>query len=191
MLSRLITGVAGMLWKAIKQNYKQKTTKKAGTVLVLVRVLRASVCLREFDFFSIFAEFLTFLLNLVSVSWQCFSADDFDWTRQSGSTSSSGTGPTNDHTYGTAKGYYMYIETSLPRRPGDKAMLMSPKYPSTKGKCLQFWYHMYGSHTGTLNVQIKRMVGGKPTYILMWSKSGDNENRWWIAQVHKEMFDES
>ena len=70
-------------------------------------------------------------------------------------------------------------------------MLMSLKYPSTKGKCLQFWYHMYGSHIGTLNVQIKRMVGGKPTYILMWSKSGDNGNRWWIAQVHNEIFDES
>ena len=50
---------------------------------------------------------------------------------------------------------------------------------------------MYGSHIGTLNVQIKRMVRGKPKYILMWSKSGDDGNRWWIAQVHKEIFNES
>ena len=30
--------------------------------------------------------------------------DNFDWTRQHGRTSSYGTGPTNDHTYGTTQG---------------------------------------------------------------------------------------
>ena len=30
--------------------------------------------------------------------------DDFDWIRNSGGTNSTGTGPTNDHTYGTTKG---------------------------------------------------------------------------------------
>ena len=125
------------------------------------------------------------IINPVSFSWSCFSADNFDWTRQSGSTSSTGTGPANDHTFGTAKGYYMFIETSLPRRPGDKAMLLSHKYSTTKGKCLQFWYHMYGSHIGTLNVRVKRMVLGRPTYFLKWSRSGNHGNRWRIAQVQK------
>ena len=46
---------------------------------------------------------------------------------------------------------------------------------------------MYGSHVGTLNVRIKRMVRGKPTSFLMWSKSGENGNRWWITQVHKDI----
>lgn len=115
--------------------------------------------------------------------WSLHSVDDFDWTRQSGATSSSGTGPTFDHTFGTAKGYYMFIETSLPRRPGDKAQLLSPTYPPTSGKCLQFWYHMYGRHIGTLNVRVKRAVQGKPTYFLQWSRSGDHGNRWRVAQV--------
>lgn len=30
--------------------------------------------------------------------------DNFDWTRANGVTTSQGTGPTNDHTYGTAQG---------------------------------------------------------------------------------------
>ena len=30
--------------------------------------------------------------------------DNFDWTRQRGRTSSIGTGPPNDHTYGTSQG---------------------------------------------------------------------------------------
>ena len=30
--------------------------------------------------------------------------DDFDWTWKSGSTTSTGTGPSADHTYGTSKG---------------------------------------------------------------------------------------
>ncbi|CAH3189514.1 unnamed protein product, partial [Porites evermanni] len=71
-------------------------------------------------------------------------SDDFDWLRRSGSTPSSNTGPSTDHTTSSSVGYYMYIETSSPRRPGDKAMLASPKYSSARGKCLQFWYHMYG-----------------------------------------------
>jgi hypothetical protein len=32
------------------------------------------------------------------------TSDQFDWTRQKGHTTSVGTGPTNDHTYGTATG---------------------------------------------------------------------------------------
>ncbi|CAH3118157.1 unnamed protein product [Pocillopora meandrina] len=111
------------------------------------------------------------------------SVDNFDWTRQSGSTSSSGTGPTFDHTLGTAKGFYMFIETSSPRKTGDKAQLLSPRYGATNGKCLQFWYHMYGRSIGTLNVRIRRLVQGKPTYFLQWSRSGDHGNRWRVAQV--------
>ena len=51
--------------------------------------------------------------------------DDFDWTRLSGGTSSDGTGPNSDH---TGHGSYIYIETSDPRQPGDKAELMSPVF---------------------------------------------------------------
>lgn len=42
--------------------------------------------------------------------WTQDTTDDFNWRRQSGSTSSYRTGPSFDHTYGTNKGRY----TGLP-----------------------------------------------------------------------------
>jgi len=47
--------------------------------------------------------------------------DDFDWIWTNQSSPSAGTGPDRDHTSG--HGYYVYIETSQPRKPGDKAVL--------------------------------------------------------------------
>lgn len=49
----------------------------------------------------------------------------------------------------------MYTESSAPRRRGDKAWLVSPVYPLTIGSCLQFYYHMYGTNIGTLNVYLQ------------------------------------
>ncbi len=48
----------------------------------------------------------------------------------------------------------MYIETSSPRRRGDKAILQTGnEYPADGvDKCLKFWYHMYGRTMGRLIV---------------------------------------
>lgn len=74
-------------------------------------------------------------------------------------------------------GSYMYIETSSPRKPGDYARLESPTYSVTdgNGKCLVFWYHMYGSGIGRLNVYIKR---GNSLGSRVWTTSGNHGNRW-------------
>ena len=53
--------------------------------------------------------------------------DDFDWQITNGKTSSWDTGPSGDHT--TGHGYYLYIETSSPQKPGDRAVLMSSLQP--------------------------------------------------------------
>eukprot|EP00794_Sanderia_malayensis_P017044 gene17044-18759_t len=110
--------------------------------------------------------------------------DNFDWTRATGSTASTGTGPANDHTYGNNKGYYMYIETSGWQRPGYKAWFMSQQYPSasrTNGKCLQFWYHMYGSSIGSLNVYIQ--TGSSLPSTAAWSRTSNQGNQWLIGQL--------
>lgn len=79
------------------------------------------------------------------------------------------------------EGYYMYIETSYPRKKGDKARFISPTYAPVKGgQCFQFWYHMYGQDIGSLNVYIK--TGGNLSNPL-WTRSGNRGNVWKVTQV--------
>ncbi|CAF4185562.1 unnamed protein product, partial [Rotaria sp. Silwood2] len=107
---------------------------------------------------------------------------EFTWTRHKGATATSSTGATNDHTYGTGVGYYMYIETSLPRKPGDKARLITPEYHvAAGGSCLQFFYHMWGRDTGALNVYLKAgsVIEGSP----LWALSGDQGDFWRPARA--------
>ncbi|XP_035695557.1 MAM and LDL-receptor class A domain-containing protein 1-like [Branchiostoma floridae] len=104
---------------------------------------------------------------------------DFDWQRHRGSTLSSGTGPSQDHTTGT--GYYMYMETTLPAT-GDKARLVSPAIVGGGTKCLQFWYHMYGSRTGTLAV-VNKVYDQTTLGTRLWSLSGNQGDAWKRARV--------
>ena len=67
-------------------------------------------------------------------------------------------------------GYYMYIETSLPRVAGNNAKLQVSVSGNGELSCLQFYYHMYGSTMGTLNV-----FSGN---ALVFSLSGDQGNYW-------------
>ncbi|XP_019641851.1 PREDICTED: MAM and LDL-receptor class A domain-containing protein 1-like [Branchiostoma belcheri] len=112
--------------------------------------------------------------------YQQDNTDDFDWTRQQGSTGTTNTGPSSDHTTGSGKGYYMYIETSG-LQSGDIARLSSPVL-STDIKCLEFWYHMYGTSTGELNVY-QRFTGSAELGTPVWSQTGDQGDAWKQATV--------
>lgn len=57
--------------------------------------------------------------------------------------------------YSSATGWYIYVETSLPRRVNDKARLISQNLAATTAYCLSFYYHMYGPHINNLNIYIK------------------------------------
>ncbi|XP_064846560.1 MAM domain-containing glycosylphosphatidylinositol anchor protein 2-like [Oncorhynchus masou masou] len=85
--------------------------------------------------------------------------DDFDWTRHSAATRDTkytpNTGPSGDRS-GSKQGFYMYIETSRPRKEGEVARLVSPffnvapKNPygitNPPAYCFGFFFHMYGKH---------------------------------------------
>ncbi|CAF4116591.1 unnamed protein product, partial [Rotaria magnacalcarata] len=104
---------------------------------------------------------------------------DFQWTRTNIQTSSSNTGPNFDHTSGS--GYYVFIEASSPRIPGDHARLISAlQYPSSTAQRLTFWYHMYGSDIGTLNVFVQMISTdlNSTSSTFVWTKSGTHGNQW-------------
>lgn len=71
----------------------------------------------------------------------------------------------------------MYIETSAPRKQGDKALLLSPTLtPTTGSKCFSFWYHMYGRNIGSLTITARKI--GDKSGTLAWSKTIQQGNRW-------------
>ena len=112
--------------------------------------------------------------------WTQALDDKFNWTRAQGRTPSVVTGPTTDHTTGGAAGYYVYIETSHPRKPNDTARIESATVPATQQKCLQFWYHMYGPHVDRLNVytKVNQQLG-----LPVWTRGGTQGNKWRHATV--------
>uniref|UniRef100_A0AAQ4RGD4 MAM domain containing glycosylphosphatidylinositol anchor 2 n=1 Tax=Gasterosteus aculeatus aculeatus TaxID=481459 RepID=A0AAQ4RGD4_GASAC len=121
--------------------------------------------------------------------------DDFDWTRHSASTRDTkytpNTGPSGDRT-DSKQGFYMYIETSRPRKDGDQARLISPffnvapKNPyginNPPAYCFGFFYHMYGKHIGTLNAHLKQK-GQTASEAPVWSLNGNQNDRWKQAKV--------
>ncbi|XP_046878241.1 MAM domain-containing glycosylphosphatidylinositol anchor protein 2-like [Hypomesus transpacificus] len=121
--------------------------------------------------------------------------DDFDWLRHSAATRDTkytpNTGPSGDRS-GSKQGFYMYIETSRPRKEGDQARLVSPfftvapKNPyginNPPAYCFSFFYHMYGKHIGTLNAFL-RQKGQTASDGPVWSLSGHQGDRWKQAKV--------
>ncbi|XP_060136788.1 MAM and LDL-receptor class A domain-containing protein 1 isoform X6 [Zootoca vivipara] len=114
-------------------------------------------------------------------NWEQDVDDDFDWTRNQGPTSTFNTGPMKDHTLGTAKGHYLYIESSEPQMFQNQAALLSPVFNSTfahgKKSCIfRFYYHMFGKHIYRLAVSQRTVSNTRGQ--LLWQTFGDQGNRW-------------
>ena len=109
----------------------------------------------ELFIYNCYPNFIHFLLQ----DWDTVADDDFDWLRNNGQTSTGGTGPDTDHTFGTAAGYYAYADATN-QDTGNQAFLMSETFPSNKEMCLSFWYHMNGDHIGSLGKWV--MLPGIP-----------------------------
>ena len=72
----------------------------------------------------------------------------------------------------------MYIETSSPRVAGDNAKLEFSVPGTGELSCLEFYYHMYGSTIGTLNV-----FSGN---VVVFSLSGSQGDYW--TKVEKTIY---
>eukprot|EP00118_Oscarella_pearsei_P003168 m.13253 g.13253 ORF g.13253 m.13253 type:complete len:3799 (+) comp24600_c0_seq1:127-11523(+) len=108
------------------------------------------------------------------------TGDDFDWISARGKMVSYSTGPTADHTTGNATGRYVYIESSSPRQPGDKANLLSPIFSPTSSSAscsMRFYAYMYGMHIGNLEVYLVTS-NGQPQSVLRLNLTGDQGQEW-------------
>lgn len=95
--------------------------------------------------------------------WQQDTGDNFDWTRHTGTTPTGTTGPNP-----TCDGiYYMYTEAT--GNTSSTANLISPciDLTSATNPRFTFFYHMFGTNTGSLNVDISTDSGlTYPTNLL-------------------------
>ncbi len=108
--------------------------------------------------------------------WTQSSSDDIDWTRNSGGTPSSSTGPSVAY----SGSYYIYTEAS--GNSNKKAILESPDFDltGTINPRFTFFFHMHGGDTsnnymGTLTVSLST-DGGASYPTTLWTKSG------WVQQ---------
>ncbi|MGB1018903.1 MAG: GEVED domain-containing protein, partial [Chitinophagales bacterium] len=104
------------------------------------------------------------------------ATDQFDWTVNSGGTTSGGTGPS------AANGgsQYVYTETSSPIVNGDIAILYSVAVDLTAltTPAIDFYYHMYGAGMdtdGTFSVDVST---DGTTWVNLFTKMGNQGNQW-------------
>lgn len=110
--------------------------------------------------------------------------------RRSGTTPSGGTGPNSG---AEGSDYYIYLETSYgsANQLNDTAILETGsqwgQLLNTSG-LMSFYYHMYGSDTGTLAVEIKENT----TWVRVWEISGQQQNSgyapWEKQTLNLELF---
>ncbi len=115
--------------------------------------------------------------------WTNATGDDIEWTRDSGGTPSTGTGPST----GQDGSFYLYTEASTNVTPAGSpnkiALLNSPciDLSSVPNASLDFGYHMLGANMGSLQVLVSTDNGA--SYTSVWSQNGSQGNVWNQASV--------
>ncbi|XP_077471884.1 MAM and LDL-receptor class A domain-containing protein 1 isoform X3 [Stigmatopora argus] len=131
-------------------------------------------------------HFCDFELNMCRWSNVGGGIDQHDWLRGRGVAPNVNTGPGVDHTTNAPQGYYIYVDSTV-GQAGDAAFLISDVLqPATRGRCLTFWYHMFGPDVGTLRVYVndrKRHDSGNEKGVQKWVEFGDKGDKWLRASV--------
>ncbi|MGG8496241.1 fibronectin type III domain-containing protein [Tenacibaculum sp. TC6] len=110
--------------------------------------------------------------------WTQITGDDGNWIRRTGSTPSSGTGPSS----ATQGSYYLFLEASTNGSTGQigsnaTAILESGCFDLSEKSSATFSFknHMYGTNVGSLKVQ---GTSDGTTWVDLWSDSGNKGNQW-------------
>ena len=80
-------------------------------------------------------------------------------------------------------GKYIYIEASYPRKENQTSKLLSPFIRGPV--CFGFYYHMYGSHIGSLDVSLQTLEALTINQaVMLWRIKGQRGNRWRKASIN-------
>lgn len=111
--------------------------------------------------------------------WAQSSADDFNWTRNSGSTPSGSTGPA-----AAASGdWYVFMESSSPNYSNKVSILSGPCFDLSEAASanFSFQYHLYGAaEMGGLELQART---AELDWTTLWSATGNQGDSWLLASV--------
>ncbi|MBN1793057.1 DUF2341 domain-containing protein [Candidatus Woesearchaeota archaeon] len=123
-------------------------------------------------------------------NWTNTGGDNCDWQTDSGTTASTSTGPTNDHTTGTSTGQFLYLETSTSAPPGSSTYCGTTGYEaylqsvalnaSQYNITLSFWYNMYGTSMGAMHVDIYDGTWHND----VWTLSGNQGDVWTYQEIN-------
>jgi len=103
-------------------------------------------------------------------NWINSGSPNHEWSLQSGSTQSSGTGPSGAH----GGSYYAYTEASY--GGNDQDFFLEQSFaPVQASFSLSFYYHMYGSNMGSLTLEAQ---SGTATWQQLWTLAGDQGDQW-------------
>uniref|UniRef100_A0A8C1VRA4 Neuropilin n=1 Tax=Cyprinus carpio TaxID=7962 RepID=A0A8C1VRA4_CYPCA len=94
----------------------------------------------------------------------------------------SGTGDDYDQTGANTRNFIYTLATGA--QETEVARLVSPSVSGQDSDlCLSFWYHMFGSHIGTLHIKQRRESSQGSADVLLWTVSGHQGNRWREGRV--------
>uniref|UniRef100_A0A3B5AVT8 MAM domain containing 4 n=1 Tax=Stegastes partitus TaxID=144197 RepID=A0A3B5AVT8_9TELE len=111
-------------------------------------------------------------------SWsntQNVDMDELDWELTSPEAEQHYSIPVEDHTLGTEKGHFLFLPSSNRTEANEKARLLSPHLPPTKGTCLKFWAYKPLSSDNKLNLW--RLSEGRLHQLVLEDELGGSWTR--------------
>ncbi|KAM9552816.1 neuropilin-1a-like [Salvelinus alpinus] len=170
-------------WITLKEGSKQKASRSRQTGRLPQCGTTMPEAMTDVDTIPAFLWFACDFGWANDPSFCGWTSEDsgFRWQIQSSGTPTLNTGPNMDHTGGS--GNFIYT-LATGAQETEVARLVSPVVTVGQSDlCVSFWYHMFGSHIGTLHIKQRKETVDGMADILLWTVSGHQGNRWREGRV--------
>ncbi|MEA3450894.1 MAG: hypothetical protein U9Q83_03215, partial [Bacteroidota bacterium] len=122
-----------------------------------------------FSFTFVFGQFYSESFESDLGGWTQLTTDDFDWTRNSGTTPTDGTGPSS----ASDGSYYLFVEANN-NHENTAIIERAISFANTTMPILSFDYHLYGSGVGFLTLKIYDGT----SWTTVWNQINEQGNQW-------------